>query len=86
MSEHYIISERKGGVFSGWTHMNGSQPEQNLASNADARRKAFLAKLREVGTVKAACEALGIPQSTVGRWRMRNPVFGVEMDLAKEGK
>lgn len=50
------------------------------------RQRAFLAALRAERDVEAARVRCNIPKPTLSNWRVRNPVFALEMDDALEGK
>ena len=71
--------ERRGGVFSGWTHLNGTHPKR---ARAQVRRAQFLAKLREVHDVNAALIACDISLATYQSWRFKSASFRYDADAA----
>lgn len=83
----YTHINRTSGVAFGFTRKDGSRPTSEARVATDARKLEFLVMLRATRNVREAREALGIPKGTISNWRVRNPVFAVEMDMAmEEGK
>lgn len=54
------------------------------ASGTAKKRARFLDALREHGTVYAACQASGVPRTTVYRWREDDADFAAAWDAAIE--
>jgi transglutaminase-like putative cysteine protease len=53
-------------------------------SRTAKKKELFLKGLRADGRIICACEALGIPRTSVYEWREKDPAFAAEWDAAVE--
>lgn len=50
--------------------------------DAAAKREAFLDAYRKTGTIKAACDLIGLSRARVAVWRKQDPEFSLAFDTA----
>lgn len=67
-----------------WAGMGGARGASERTTQFNQRQAEFLAALKRTKDIQAACDECGISRATPSRWKGRNPVFGVEMELAME--
>jgi len=61
-----------------------AQHNAGTALTAHQRRAVFLARLLELGDVAKACEAAGVPRTTLESWKQHHPGFKSQMRQTRE--
>ena len=56
---------------------------QKRKEQADKRKAHFLEVFEEWGTIRRACDVVGIPRGTYNRWHSEDPDFSKSVDLAR---
>ena len=57
---------------------------QKRKEQADKRKAHFLEVFEEWGTIRRACDVVGIPRGTYNRWHSEDPDFSRSVDLARQ--
>ena len=56
---------------------------QERKEEADKRKSQFLEVFEEWGTIRRACDVVGIPRGTYNRWHSEDPEFSKNVDLSR---
>jgi hypothetical protein len=65
-----------------WNNLESANQERK--AEADKRKERFLEVFEEWGTIRRACDVIGIPRGTYNRWHSEDPDFSKNVDLARQ--